>query len=150
MAEGMPKNSGTALTGTVRGARLGVVGDGPGGVFREELARPVVTGRFRAHPPGAEVSLAAQVGVRQLRVDAAVVYVLAAVGPFAHDVFWDVRHGNSSVERGKDVKACGAGPLAFLRFWVMFVALVVVATLVPSRGGEWRRWRREGRGKQPS
>ncbi len=30
------------------------------------------------------------------------------------------------------------GPLAFLRFWVMFLALVVVATLVPSRGGEWR------------
>ncbi len=81
MADGMAKNSGTAVRGPVGSARLEVVGDGPGGVFREELARPVVPGRLGAHPPGPQVSLAAQVGVRQLRVDAAVVYVLAPVGP---------------------------------------------------------------------
>jgi hypothetical protein len=75
-------------------ARLGVVGDGSCGVFREELARPVVTSRLGAHPPGTQVSLAAHVDRGQLSVDAAVVHVYAAVGPFGSDVFWDVRHGN--------------------------------------------------------
>jgi hypothetical protein len=76
------------------------------------------------------------VGGRQLSVDVAVVDVLALVWPFGHVVFWDERHGTSSVERWKGVETGTGGLLAFLfASWVMIFTPSSVATADGSRDG---------------
>jgi hypothetical protein len=63
-------------------------------VFRDKLARPLVTGRLGTRPASPQVRLPAQVGGGRPGVDATIVHVLAAVGLSGHRSFRDVLHGN--------------------------------------------------------
>jgi hypothetical protein len=93
------------------------------GVFRNELACPVVTGWLGAHLPCTQVGLPAQVGGRHLRIDAAIVHVLAAVGLFGHAIFWDELHGYLLGQASSDVKTytvrCAFAFLVALACWLL-------------------------------